>query len=91
MNASLTKSAKSVQAALAKKGLNCQVVELSESARTAQEAASTIGCDISQIAKSLIFKTKESHRPVLILVSGPNRVNEKKIESHVGEKSFLSP
>jgi prolyl-tRNA editing enzyme YbaK/EbsC (Cys-tRNA(Pro) deacylase) len=82
----LAKSAQSVQDALANAGLTCRVVELSASTRTAQDAASTIGCDVSQIVKSLIFKTKETHRPVLVLASGPNRVNEKVIESLVGEK-----
>jgi prolyl-tRNA editing enzyme YbaK/EbsC (Cys-tRNA(Pro) deacylase) len=86
MNQSLTKSAKSVQDALATKGLECKVVELAESTRTAQDAASTIGCDVAQIVKSLIFMTKQTHKPVLILASGPNRVNEKVIEAQVGEK-----
>jgi len=82
----LAKSAQSVQAALAKKGLECKVVELSDSTRTAQDAASAIGCEVPQIVKSLIFKTKVTHRPVLILASGPNRVSEKLIESYVVEK-----
>lgn len=82
----LAKSAQSVQDALAKKGLTCKVLELSDSTRTAQDAATAIGCEVGQIVKSLIFKTKETHRPVLILASGPNRVNEKVIESFVREK-----
>jgi len=86
MNQSLTKSAQSVQNALAKQGLECTVVELSSSTRTAQEAAVAIGCDVAQIVKSLIFKTKQTHKPVLILASGPNRVNEQVIESYIGEK-----
>lgn len=85
-NQSLAKSAQSVQDALASKGLSCCVVELSASTRTAQEAADAIGCEVAQIVKSLIFKTKETHKPVLVLASGPNRVNEKAIESYVGEK-----
>lgn len=86
MNEPLTKSAQSVQDALTKKGLTCKVKELSSSTRTAQDAANSIGCEVAQIVKSLIFKTKETHKPVLILASGPNRVNEKTIESKVGEK-----
>lgn len=86
MNQLLTKSAKSVQDALTAKGLECKVVELSDSTRTAADAASTIGCDVSQIVKSLIFKSKDTHKPILILASGPNRVNEKIIESYIGEK-----
>ncbi len=86
MNEILAKSAESVQAALRQKGLACKVVALSDSTRTAQDAASAIGCDVMQIVKSLIFKTKETHKPVLILASGANRVSEKVIESYVNEK-----
>jgi prolyl-tRNA editing enzyme YbaK/EbsC (Cys-tRNA(Pro) deacylase) len=86
MNKQLAKSAQSVQEVLASKGLECKVIELSDSARTAVDAASALGCDVAQIVKSLIFKTKDTHQPVLVLASGPNRVNEKVIESHVGEK-----
>ena len=86
MNQSLTRSAQSVQDALAKKGLTCNVVQLSASTRTAQDAANTIGCEVGQIVKSLIFKTNHTLKPVLILASGPNRVNEQVIETHVSEK-----
>lgn len=85
MDHQLTKSAQSVQETLHKAGLTCKVVELSSSARTASDAAASVGCDIAQIVKSLIFKTKETEKPVLILVSGPNRVDEKQIEHHLGE------
>jgi Cys-tRNA(Pro) deacylase len=83
---SLSKSAPSVQDALAKKGIKFKVVELSASTRTAQEAADTIGCEVAQIVKSLIFRTKETNKPILVLASGVNRVNETSIEKHVGEK-----
>ncbi len=86
MNQPLAKSAQSVQDALANQGLECQVIVLSESTRTANEAAASIGCLEAQIVKSLIFKTKHSLQPVLILASGPNRVCEKIIEEHLGEK-----
>lgn len=86
MNQTLAKSAQSVQDALAQKGLECTVVELSASTRTAQDAAYAIGCETAQIVKSLIFKTKSTHKPILILASGSNRVDEKIIESHLMEK-----
>ena len=82
----LTKSAQSVRNVLTNHGLDCEVKEMSSSTRTAQEAADSIGCDVAQIVKSLIFKTKETHKPVLILASGPNRVSENLIESYIGEK-----
>jgi prolyl-tRNA editing enzyme YbaK/EbsC (Cys-tRNA(Pro) deacylase) len=82
----LTKSAQSVQDVLNSKGLECAVVVLSESTRTAVDAAINIGCDVAQIVKSLIFKTKSTEQAVLVLASGPNRVNEKTIEAILGEK-----
>jgi len=83
---SLSQSAKTVQDALAKKGLSFKVVELATSTRTANEAAATIGCEVAQIIKSLVFRTKETHKPVLVLASGVNRVNEKMIEKEIKEK-----
>jgi hypothetical protein len=47
MHQKLAKSAQSVQAALMNKGLECKVIELAESTRTAQEAAVSIGCDVA--------------------------------------------
>lgn len=86
MAQSLSKLAKSLQNNLKTNGFNGQVVELVSTARTAQDAAASIGCDVAQIAKSLIFKTNDSSQPVLVLASGLNRVSEKTIESYVGEK-----
>jgi prolyl-tRNA editing enzyme YbaK/EbsC (Cys-tRNA(Pro) deacylase) len=82
---SLSKSAKSVQEALQAKGVDARVVELPDSTRSAEEAAKAIGCLVGQIVKSLIFCTVHTRRPILVLASGPNRVNEKKIAQYVGE------
>lgn len=84
-NTQLSKSAESVQQALLQKGLAIVVVELSSSTRTANEAAATIGCEIAQIVKSLLFRTKHTNQPVLVLASGINRVSEKAVEKLVGE------
>jgi prolyl-tRNA editing enzyme YbaK/EbsC (Cys-tRNA(Pro) deacylase) len=62
-----------------------QVFELPASTRSAAEAAAAIGCRGGQIAKSLIFAAKVSQRPILVIASGPNRVDEKKIAALVGE------
>lgn len=78
--------AQTIQQFLTSKGLDAEVKELSTSTHTAQEAATSVGCDVAQIAKSLIFRTKSTQKPVLILASGANRVSESIIESHVGEK-----
>lgn len=81
----LSKSAQSVQDVLYQNGLQFEVVELSSSTRTANDAALTIGCEVAQIVKSLLFRSTVTHQPILILVSGINRVNEKTIEKLVGE------
>lgn len=85
MKQSLSKSMDFVQKALNQLQVECQVLELPSSARTARDAASSIGCDVSQIVKSLIFKTQNTNKPVLILASGSNQVNEQQIEFYVGE------
>ena len=82
----LSKHAHVIQELLSKHNLNTSVVEFPASTRTAQEAATVIGCTVAEIAKSLIFKTAVTNRPILIIASGVNRVNEKRIEALVQEK-----
>ena len=82
----LPKSAASVQQALFDKGLNdAQVMELAASTRTAVEAAQALQCTVGQIIKSLIFKTSTTGEPVLVLASGPTRVDESRIAGYVGQ------
>lgn len=81
----LSPSAQKVQNALQALGLSLQVVELPASTRTAVDAAQAVGCTVGQIVKSLIFKTKRSQRAILVVASGANRVDEKKIATLTGE------
>jgi Cys-tRNA(Pro) deacylase len=81
----LSASAQKVQDALKGRGFTSQVVELPDSTRTAKEAAQAIGCRVEQIVKSLIFKGKQTNKPVLVVASGQNRVNEKRLAELVGE------
>ena len=81
----LSASAQKIQDLLNSLGYKYTVVEHAESTRTAQEAADRAGCELGQIVKSLIFKGKDSNKPILILASGPNRVNEKRIAEYAGE------
>jgi prolyl-tRNA editing enzyme YbaK/EbsC (Cys-tRNA(Pro) deacylase) len=85
MDESLSASARKVQQALQALGLDLQVVELPGSTRTALEAAQAVGCQVGQIVKSLVFKAKRSQRPVLVIASGPNRVDERRVEALIGE------
>jgi len=85
MSESLSQSARKVQEYLEEQGLLLSVVELPDSTRTANEAAAALNCLVSQIVKSLIFKAKRSKQPILVLASGANRVNERKLETLIQE------
>ena len=82
----LSASAQKVQNILAERGTTLKVVEFIESTRTSAEAAERVGVSIGQIAKSLVFKAKTSGKAVLVIASGSNRVDEKKIAALLGEK-----
>jgi len=84
--ADLSSSAAKVQAALEARGYSFEVLELDQSTRTAGEAAAAIGCEVAQIAKSILFRGKESGRPVLVIASGVNRVDERAVADLLGEK-----
>jgi prolyl-tRNA editing enzyme YbaK/EbsC (Cys-tRNA(Pro) deacylase) len=84
--AALRPAAQRVWQILAEMGLATEVIEFAETTRTSVEAAAQIGCAVAQIAKSLIFRAKSSSRPVLVIASGANRVDEKAIERLLGEK-----
>jgi prolyl-tRNA editing enzyme YbaK/EbsC (Cys-tRNA(Pro) deacylase) len=82
----LPASAKRVQDVAAALGLSIEVREMAESTRTAEEAAAACGVTVGQIVKSLVFSGATSGKPYLLLVSGSNRVNEKGVAAHLGEK-----
>jgi prolyl-tRNA editing enzyme YbaK/EbsC (Cys-tRNA(Pro) deacylase) len=69
-----------------RKASTFEVKELSSSARTAQEAADSIGCEVAQIAKSLVFRDEYTDLPILVIASGSNRVDVSKIENLAGLK-----
>ena len=77
MSEKISTSAQKVQEALKVHGVTCQVIEMKQTTRSAQDAADAVGCQVGQIAKSLIFTGKKSNQPILVIASGPNRVNEK--------------
>jgi prolyl-tRNA editing enzyme YbaK/EbsC (Cys-tRNA(Pro) deacylase) len=62
------------------------VVEFEQTTKTSADAATAVGCEVGQIAKSIVFKTVKDQRPVLVIASGTNRVDEKKVTAVVGEK-----
>jgi prolyl-tRNA editing enzyme YbaK/EbsC (Cys-tRNA(Pro) deacylase) len=82
----LAASATKVQNAANALGLKIQVKEMQASTRTAEEAAAACGVTVGQIVKSLVFVGADSGKPYLLLVAGNNRVNEKAMAAHLGEK-----
>jgi len=85
MSESLSASARKVQESLRAMGIDCRVVELPGSTRTAADAASAVGCRVEQIAKSIVFRGGTSGKPVMVIASGSNRVNEKKLRDLISE------
>lgn len=85
MSTTLSPSPQKVQEALKALGFMNQVLELQSTTRTSAEAAKAVGCTVEQIAKSIVFQGKQTHKPILVIASGPNRVNEKRIEEFISE------
>lgn len=81
----LTAAEQRVAEALASHGLGAQVIVLDSLATTAQMAADTLGVEVGRIVKSLLFRGASSGRPYLLLVSGANRVHEKRVGRLIGE------
>ncbi len=91
MSAPLTASAQKVQDALHAHGFSYEVVESEQPTRTAADAAKLVGCQVGQIAKSLVFKTAQTGRAVLVITGGANTVNEFRVGMHVKEALGKAP
>ena len=84
MDGVLEKAAvKRVIAALAKHGCAGEIKVLSDSARTAAEAAAALGIEVGQIASSLIFKLPDGS-PLLVITSGRHRVDTDLVANNLG-------
>jgi prolyl-tRNA editing enzyme YbaK/EbsC (Cys-tRNA(Pro) deacylase) len=77
-----------VQSALDAAGVTACVVELPQSTRTAAEAAAAVGCEVAQIAKSLVFVDANGDA-VLVITSGTNRVDEKRLGLKRADAEFV--
>jgi prolyl-tRNA editing enzyme YbaK/EbsC (Cys-tRNA(Pro) deacylase) len=74
-----------VRAALIAATLTDTIIVMREATHTAQAAADALGCAVGEIAKSIIFRSA-GDLAVLVITSGKNRVDEKKVVAHLGEK-----
>ena len=66
-------------------GIDARVVEFEQPTRTSAEAAVAIGCSVAEIAKSIVFRGKNSGQAIIVIASGDNRVSETKVAQRVGE------
>ncbi|MCA0920951.1 YbaK/EbsC family protein [Pseudooceanicola nanhaiensis] len=81
----MSKSKARVARALEEAGIATEIADVGK-ARTAQEAADSVGCEIDQIAKSIIFRGEASGEAILFLTAGGNRVDGAKASELAGEE-----
>lgn len=74
-----------VREALDACGVTAEIVVLPEAAHTARAAAEQLGCQVAQIANSLVFRAAASGRPVLVMASGAGPIDPDKVAPFVGE------
>ncbi|MFV0291861.1 MAG: YbaK/EbsC family protein [Paracoccus sp. (in: a-proteobacteria)] len=80
----MSKSLARVETALRAAGLDAEIREMGDT-RTAADAAAAVGCEVDQIAKSIIFRGEESGHAILFLTAGGNRVDADKAAALTGE------
>jgi prolyl-tRNA editing enzyme YbaK/EbsC (Cys-tRNA(Pro) deacylase) len=78
-------SAQRVQDEIRRRGSSAAVLQLERPTRSAAEAAAAVGCEVAQIAKSLVFRGATSGSPILVITSGANRVAEDRFGERTGE------
>ncbi len=81
----MSKSLKRVAAALEAAGISSDILEMPGETRTAEQAAEAAGCQLDQIAKSIIFRGEASGHVVLFLTAGGNRVSPAKASAVAGQ------
>jgi prolyl-tRNA editing enzyme YbaK/EbsC (Cys-tRNA(Pro) deacylase) len=85
MGDELPRAVARVKAAADALGIAVEIRQMPESTRTAEDAARACGCEVGQIVKSLVFRGRNSGKPILLLVSGKNRVDEQAVATVIGE------
>lgn len=71
------------KAALAQSEIKGEIKILTESARTAQDAATALGIEVGQIASSIVFKLPTG-KPLLVITSGRHRVDVERVTRLLG-------
>ncbi|WP_417249059.1 YbaK/EbsC family protein [Celeribacter sp.] len=81
----MSKSLKRVKSALEAAGAEVHVLEMDGETRTAAQAAEQAGCQLDQIAKSIIFQGEASGTIYLFVTAGGNQVDVEKASALTGE------
>lgn len=79
---------KRVATAMAERSIAGPITVLGETARTAQDAASSLGIEVGQIASSLIFKSPDD-KVLLIITSGRHRIDTALVATNLGYTELL--
>ena len=87
----MSSSVKRVEEVLKDLDIPLTIQVLPDSTRTAKEAAAAVNCLVDQIVKSLVFQTKTNQKPILILTSGANQVDEALVGSQLKEEIQFAP
>lgn len=74
-----------VRAALEAAGVASEIVVLPDAAHTARAAAAQLGCEVAQIANSLVFRGASTDQPVLVMASGAGPVDPARVAGFVSE------
>ena len=79
---------KEVKSYINKNGINAEIIMFeAEQAKTSASAAEHLGCEVAQIAKSIVLKAEN---PILVIISGDMRVDLKKLSEVIEEKAKLA-
>ena len=79
---------KEVKSYIDKNGIDAEIIMFeAEQAKTSASAAEHLGCEVAQIAKSIVLKAEH---PILVILSGDMRVDLKKISDFIGQKAKLA-
>ena len=76
-------SVERVRSALLAAGHPDTIASFPDGTRSAAKAAAAVGCQVAQIAKSIVFRA--GSRPVLVIASGANRVDMAKVGAAIGQ------
>ena len=79
---------KEVKSYMEENSINGEIIMFkAEQAKTSASAAEHLGCEVAQIAKSIVLK---ADNPILVILSGDMRVDLKKLSEVIGEKAKLA-